>query len=246
MARSCVFCGVTGGLTDEHLVPQWVTRFIHDLGGGSGRMRVSQQFADSRREFRTHARSSSLKVKVVCAHCNNGWLSTLENDAQPHLETMIAGRGMTFSPDVSMKVATWALKMGVLLDHNHPGSKVVPAHHYRWLRARRRAWPTAKVYAGSFHKFGSEHIVGLQTFGPLPIRVYLANLVFGHMVLLGFTGPIAEEFNVQLPQPMGADTLVEIWPHSGVTTWPPPFALNDELLTELIQEMSVQWVPPRP
>jgi hypothetical protein len=77
MARQCVFCG-SSDLTREHILPDWLTEIgldlepsIHHAGP---RNRLPRQWS---------ARPYTTTVKMVCAACNNGWLSQLAGVAKP-------------------------------------------------------------------------------------------------------------------------------------------------------------------
>jgi len=37
-----------------------------------------------------------MTTNAICAACNNGWMSNLENQAKPLVEPMLHGRGRVF------------------------------------------------------------------------------------------------------------------------------------------------------
>ena len=83
MARQCIFCG-GGGLTNEHAWPQWILNeqdpfgIVVESDGEHVRTLVGPKAA--------------IKLKVVCAACNNGWMSDLEAKAKPVLGPLIDGQ----------------------------------------------------------------------------------------------------------------------------------------------------------
>lgn len=46
-------------------------------------------------------------VRVVCAACNNGWMSDLEGRVEHVLTPMVAGHSMTLPPTAQLDVALW-------------------------------------------------------------------------------------------------------------------------------------------
>jgi len=88
LARQCVFCESTSDLTREHVLPDWLTDIgldsepsIHHAGPLN---RLPREW--SAKPFKT-------TVKMVCATCNNGWLSELEGSAKPVIAPLIRGEG---------------------------------------------------------------------------------------------------------------------------------------------------------
>jgi hypothetical protein len=139
----CPFCGVRlqakgrriAGKTDEHIIPQWlldhlgirsITVFSHLLS--KGQMveycrRPANRFVNGR----------------VCEHCNNGWMSHLENQAKPILLQLIAdpqGLGK-LSPNERHILALWTFKTIAALNrtsHRETDAQYVPEKHVISLR----------------------------------------------------------------------------------------------------------------
>src|SRR5690349_3014728 len=99
--RTCVFCGGLP-LTREHVYPQWLQQFsaprayIQREGSHQGpfpqtvvRQNAMGQYVvvDEVRGNRTPI-LHEVTVKSVCATCNNGWMSTLENSIRGPLKKM--------------------------------------------------------------------------------------------------------------------------------------------------------------
>ena len=79
---------VVSELTREHVLPDWLTEIgldpepsIHHAGPLN---RLPRQW--SAKPFKT-------TVKMVCASCNNGWLSQLESAVKPVIAPLIRGEG---------------------------------------------------------------------------------------------------------------------------------------------------------
>src|SRR5438876_11046248 len=84
--RPCVFCGRLVPLTREHLWSKQLGEILPDIGPGE---HIFGLTGDPDAWFIQHRPPFSRAVKIVCADCNNGWMSRLEKRARPLLEPMI-------------------------------------------------------------------------------------------------------------------------------------------------------------
>src|SRR6266568_7486843 len=114
--RRCAFCGDSGGMTKEHVWPQWLrehagelepVRFAHTAG-------FERSAADAFRETRTVTVQQpgsvlNLVARAVCARCNSGWMSQLEERVRPLLlgliEAAYASAPLVLAPDQAATVA---------------------------------------------------------------------------------------------------------------------------------------------
>jgi hypothetical protein len=131
-ADTCVFCGTKGAslLSEEDVVPKWLKRHLalpsHD--------ETAHFTVDSKTETVIHQHLSSTfryVERCVCAkHCNNGWMSRLENRAKPILIPLIDSQRAVanLSPPERKDVAKWAAKTAYMhvsasrdVKHHIPG-----------------------------------------------------------------------------------------------------------------------------
>jgi alkylhydroperoxidase family enzyme len=74
-------------------------------------------------------------VTDICEVCNDGWMSRLEQEAQPILTPMLLDESRTFTAPEQQTVATWATKTTLVMQGaNIGGEHFTPAEDYRWLR----------------------------------------------------------------------------------------------------------------
>jgi hypothetical protein len=107
-------------MTKEHAWPRWLgqrhqvepTQTTREIGFGR-----SADDAMSEAPNRVVIKPGSVltaRIREVCAGCNNGWMSRLEEDVRPLLERLWQPSypfGVTgFSPDEAAVIATWAAK----------------------------------------------------------------------------------------------------------------------------------------
>jgi hypothetical protein len=79
--------------------------------------------------------SGTKKVKVVCATCNETWLSAkIEAAAKPVLTSLIAGRPGELSVAMQRTLATWAAKTVMTAEHVNKRPAVILQSERTWLK----------------------------------------------------------------------------------------------------------------
>lgn len=100
-----MFCGAPPPLTEEHVWSQWLAAEVPDLGHFG--MEVTGIFGDQGSFRRQRRKPSSVKPKIVCADCNNGWMSQLQERAKPDLVPLFRGEVTTLDQEAQARVASW-------------------------------------------------------------------------------------------------------------------------------------------
>src|SRR4051794_130046 len=118
MARICLFCGGTP-VTREHLWPDWLRRkvqiaipFPHHI--------EEEVDGTPTRDISFEHPPYDQQVRAVCATCNNGWMSHVEETAKPILEPLLEWRGRVLHRRLQRELATWALMKAAVFDGLHP------------------------------------------------------------------------------------------------------------------------------
>lgn len=124
--RVCVICGGTP-LTNEHVIPQWLAE---PLGAKDQEVTHAYESPPSmgapRREWATTG--VDLKVKRVCAECNNGWMNDLERGVQPFLGNLVRGRIAMLGPSRRAVLVRWLLKTIAMQQLAEPtDAQIVPS-----------------------------------------------------------------------------------------------------------------------
>ena len=70
-----------------------------------------------RKPLTYRGRPFDLTVKNVCAECNNGWMSEIENSTKDILVPMIDGQSMSLDLDAQRKLASWTCKTAMVMEH---------------------------------------------------------------------------------------------------------------------------------
>jgi hypothetical protein len=130
MAALCVFCNQQPDKwSEEHAIPQWLLDYM----GITAQDQTFQGYAMTGGEA-TKQRIFATRRLVegrVCATCNNGWMSELENTAKATLIALIEHKRAVWelTADESAWVAKWAVKSAFVLANVSLASAPAPAEH---------------------------------------------------------------------------------------------------------------------
>jgi hypothetical protein len=233
------FCSGTP-VTAEHIWPDWARRMLPGDVIATHTVRADTPAARSSHTFRQ--RVFDHRVKVVCAGCNNGWMSRLEKENQPFLEAALNGRGRVLHRDGQRALAAWAFKTVLVINRglfraHRTGLPPAHAHHLLsrgeppsdvgiWLTAFTADEPayvmsTGLALSGPGERVTDEDSPNFSivtfTFGPLVFQV--AGAVDPSAI-----GIVPAEIN--FPWAM----IHRLWPYRGSFTWTPTPALDNRSL----------------
>ncbi len=101
----------------EHVLPKWVLRLLNLRAEEMLHVLVSAE--DSRIERTKKQWLSGFTQRRVCQECNNGWMSTMENEARPILIPLIKGGRTLFDlrQGERLTVSRWAVKTAYVLSN---------------------------------------------------------------------------------------------------------------------------------
>lgn len=239
MARVCVFCG-RSPVTSEHVVPRWISGLFSGYGLGTAQLvHVDGTTTTYTTEFFRQ------QVRVVCAACNNEWMSDLESRAKDKLTRMILTTGrVKLRVPTARTLATWAAKTALILQYLHPRDRIIPDSEYVEVFTRKQATQRQAVLVGFRNDFrdrsGHEAIVNssqqvISRFNAASDhelfeharqgrRAYRSLFAIGHVVfaVVGHDFPGRMLFGQSRN-----DVLKPLWPTQGRLDWPPPVPIDD-------------------
>lgn len=221
----CVFCRRDVPLTAEHVFPRWTQPYFADPDGQHGTHRRVTIRADSETVETTHrGQPATLRVRSVCAECNNGWMAELEANAKPFLVTMLRGNTRAYYERGQTLIATWLVKTSLVA-----GSKFsprLPSEFYTALHAEQQPSANTRVWLAST-PYDGHHQSDFR-----PIRTHdsdepppSAPNAFSGMVVLGrFVGFVVSWLNsspsIERLLARFEPALVPVWPYTAPATWP--------------------------
>jgi hypothetical protein len=161
--QACIFCGSNGKMTREHVWGEWLRQMVpaemnkHEVRAE----RIGAPGTPLQAETRLRAGDPLSTVKVVCAACNSGWLSQIQERAKPYLIPLIQGQPTALGPDGQRALAAWcamATMTGEYIDRDPTAIDVSQADRDCTRRPRRAgnldrplhpsslAWPVAAFH----------------------------------------------------------------------------------------------------
>lgn len=88
-------------------------------------------------------------IRRVCNVCNNGWMSALENEADPLLMSLIYDKPVASDTNTRITLSAWAAKTAAVYALLHrDGLKGIPDFHYRYMCDENWAPPYTHVWRG--------------------------------------------------------------------------------------------------
>jgi hypothetical protein len=176
------------------------------------------------------------RIALACKRCTKGWLSSLEREARPVLEVLIAGRPFVLDRHNQQTLALWSAKTILMLQaargpatfstavHRHVFEYREPPTGFRLalgIRAHEGEWPLR--FAARSFRAGNGRPGLLPTFPGMTIDSYQAGLCIGHLVIRARAAFAPQDTDVPA-EPAGVTSL-EIWPARSPAQWPPRGAL---------------------
>lgn len=236
-ARKCIFCEVNNANSREHFYSEW----MHDLLPVGPQGTYSGDFIDQHpktqeiTDFRRRVKPGELytkKLKVVCAKCNNEWMSQIEDQAKPFLTPLIKGEQATLNAGQLEILARWATLKTIVCEHDVKGMEVTPAEDRAALMNEGIIPPYFSVYLFSHESpsligyVRTSHAVSLTKGEPVPPlegrvkNVQQISVTLGK-VMLQVNAARVDGFSIEGNFNMPAVISRRIWPLNDVPlTWP--------------------------
>jgi hypothetical protein len=234
--RACIFCGERP-VTKEHVFARWIQR----KAGIEGSKRGSVTFhtPGTARERLFEAPPLARTAKVVCAGCNNGWMSKLESEAATVLTPLFEGRSGRLTEEGLTILSQWAFKTAFVIDAasleaGGPRTPEADRHSFRetsrppemgavWLTT----WPGTTT-SWTAH-WGLEVAEGARATSAGP-NSYGATIAIFPIVLRTYATSAAavhpDRFHELLPG------ISRIWPVAGALDWRAKFWLTAQQLED--------------
>lgn len=251
--KRCAFCGEIGKLSKEHIFSQWIQKSAAKPKTHTNHIISRPSAATVRHEWqrgRVNRPGDPLEqtLKVVCEHCNNGWMSRLDQRID---DTLCA-------PDRPLKIAdyrdlaTWSVMKTMIWEFADVGTMVAIDAQRRFLFEHQRPPPGWGVWFGPYsglefhHQFFHRALLLGSVAQAKP--QYLQMTVFGlsgtiiHTAggderLFGATFPHAPAYG----QAIGLHTL---WPNIDIQPGRP--AISDVDVRQIMDRFGAPSFGPRP
>jgi hypothetical protein len=241
MPKKCAFCTRPAD-SREHIFSDWML----DMLPPGERYIFNERNVKTGEYIRYGGRKVKLTAKVVCTHCNNGWMSDMENlSAKPAMTNLLMGEYIAILDAKALtSIATFAFKTLVIANHKDlrttpffPSAErnrfrcdlVIPNGVQVWMATR-------QVIPGKYYGFWKS----LKGASDQPSRYGFSNYActwnFQNLVLQILATKWKDKRR-RKTIPMGTvvqhdywdDAAIPIWPlGGGELQWPPPACLGEE------------------
>ena len=127
--RWCIFCERPAKMTNEHVWGKWLKPYAppgvnkHELVYAT-LGKIGTQDKTYTQIKAGHPLNS--QVRVVCAECNNGWLSGIQERAKSHMIPLIEGQQKLIGAEAQTAIATWATMATITGEHISRQNEVAP------------------------------------------------------------------------------------------------------------------------
>lgn len=247
--RDCLFCDSPAD-TKEDGWPLWLLKRFEVSSKSEVEARVGN---DAPRTYRS---TRPLAVTCVCAKCNNGWMSDIENKAKVLLEPMFRGARVGLDHAACATLSVWGLKTAMVLERietdgvvQYTRDECARLRQFSIVPARSRIWLAAslddtQLYSAKTHHLDAEldrsassHVSTLA-FGTVVMQIYTLRL--------GSTPSPDVRVTTDVRRGPWEEATSQLWPvTTSVATWPPRVALNGvEGLDALAERFSTSRVAP--
>jgi hypothetical protein len=237
MARECAFCPETAKLSAEHVWSEWMDAFF------PGKKRFIKTDAKGVTSSRM-ANTLDWTVKVVCANCNNTWMSDIENlHAKPAMGDLIKGiLDLYISQSQARSIAIFATKTAIVIDHIQRKKPPFFSRTDRHKFAQSLTIPFGvAMWIAGFLPRGRGEVVPIYHGGALPktpsLELYVCTYAVGHFAFQ--VAASRQTGFIIAPKEKFQNLAVPLWPRvPNKLAWPP----NDVLRTvSEFHEFAARW-----
>jgi hypothetical protein len=239
--RICIFCGDQAN-SKEHVWPQWLMRQLGETEVGTIKAQCGQQVSRLRR-------GAEQTGKFVCTHCNNGWMSQLENHVKPIVEGLFGDRPVVLDHNDQTTLVAWACKNAMVWEAVCGDKTWFFEQSERWaLHESLQLPPVSSVWIakcvehrGAYCK--ASNLTGMVVGSQDQVKAYVTTMGFGPLSIQILSSRLPDTVRKVTnviedckPGPWAQMTF-QIWPiQSEQIAWPASIGLWGELGLDAFSE----------
>ena len=177
--RSCIFCNKRANSVEDAW-PVWLMNRFPSGSAATMEFELREQ-----KPLVWSTKNPRLKVRRVCSSCNNGWMSMLEDNTKPIIESILDDKMKSIDIPSQETLARWSVKTVMVLEtidsigqwfysvserNRIKTSLAIPIHTKIWI-AKCINQPNSFSLARNLHGPGIHSYVCTMVFGILAIQV---------------------------------------------------------------------------
>jgi hypothetical protein len=232
--RTCMFCQEKAS-SREDIWPQWLTKRF-PLSDASF---MEAERGGENLGIWKNKTPKLLLARCVCGNCNNGWMSTLENEMKPIVETILDEQLRALDVSSQAVIAVWAMKTAMALEALYPEREFFYSENERQnIRAvsaipeRTSIWIAKCVNQPNIYSAGNFLRTGP---GDNEAKAYVTTMAFGSLALqivsIRTFVNLPSEVQITYDSREGPwdKVLLRVWPIAPQSKqWPPSYGLDGE------------------
>ncbi len=239
----CIFCDQRREQAIEDIIPDWIAKEI----GGTPPFTVDYfddvRGSEAKRRSGASMALEQLKLRGVCARCNNEWMSRIEDSVKPLLTDLIRGQARLVTSQDCRLLAAWCQLKCICIDARYGGGyegiRHLPSEVAHSFGQREQPLLSSSVAIGRFDappagvmlRWGRHMGDMAGTSEHPPMRLVTASLAIGSVVAKVVIGAwIADRPSLKATFPKAPDWAVPCWPVDleVAYTWPPRVSITPE------------------
>lgn len=154
--KNCIFCG-NNNLTKEHIFPHFMRKNLpHYFEFGSNHY-ITRKSDDGEEKItnglltRYNGRDHrDLKLKIVCAKCNNEWMSNIDNKSKNTLISLLADGAINIRRENYFTLATWVTKFLMVYEYADTETITITDNDRLLFKNNQQPMDNLIVYIGNF------------------------------------------------------------------------------------------------
>lgn len=230
--RRCIFCEGKA-TTSEHAWPAWLIKLL-------GTVTKAEVWLDPDVEPKEWV--APIKVKCLCAHCNNGWMSNLESQVRPLIGAMMHDVTLRLDRTQQHLVAAWCMKTTMVFERTNPRREYFYTQSERELLRSNLSIPDGTlIWLGRQHQSDFTYCQGRKLWtrphaGKVLSAGFVTTLAAARLVLQAITvrlaaadhPPIRVQLHETRPGPWSNSRgLIRAWPSAASIRWPPAWSFGE-------------------
>jgi hypothetical protein len=228
----CVFCGNTG-MTKQHIWPDWMKNVLPRAESTTTRHQINFDYPDSGAPFDKVAlrpqlafkqgHAGTLKIRRVCASCNGGWMSRLEQEAKPILTPLLLGHTKALNRQHQDIMSAWISMTVMIMDLDDPSNECIPFDQRAYTMENLEPPPRWRIWIGNYcgetWNYRFVHSAGCII---IPVNLPYQNITYKNNLqtttlvagnfLAHVRSTIVPQAKLDLSE-QASNGLVEIWPN---------------------------------
>lgn len=214
--RTCLFCN-NDAETKEDAWPLWLMKPFSVTN-------AARMFAERRSEVSDWpVKKPKLPIRCACGSCNNGWMSGLENQAKPIIESILDGKTNELDVAAQEILAVWAVKTAMVLEAVNPEWRFYSVEERHRLRTARSLPARTEVFLAKcvnqpdIYSAAKDHRTGSGNEGA---RAFAVTMAFGSLafqIVTVRTPPGVPEYvraTYEVSDGPWDQVLIQVWPTS--------------------------------